>query len=496
MPNRFTEELAKLQGVNIGAGFILSAQAEMMANQDEATKNTLAIFNKSVQDLDGELKTTSEQLQEIANSNVFEQGVEDIEKMSAQYQAMLDASLMQQQKYQEAYQESIRDLISIGSPESIQQANALEKELPFRLQNLKDRMAIPFERLNFKKSMFELNRLKLDTETADITLRQLKQDINVMDLVTKMMAVEIPGTEGETYWADLVSNMGRNLNTGKVNFKERQDTFYQMINNELAGNPLKDKVIQVLDLEMSKRVYNYDPPVQQGNGGFERLQDDANYTLGLYQFLKDATKGSWHFEHDKDYAGTRKLYSDYADAYIQEAGITDINAISNIKRFGSSKEVIKRIKQSNAGDNYLTAVRSDGLVTDHLDVLDTIHSWKYDKDSPSYYWGNLETFKKKINRGETFKIVPYVEMGTNETGGKLYGRNVRNVPIMNKMIPFDLTALMSNDSGYWEYYEPSITGHPESMEEFLYKNIPDPNRPKVPSQINEFSNSSKLKMFR
>ena len=469
----FTETLAQLQTQNIGAGFILAAQANMMANQDEATKNTLALFNKSQQDLDNELRTTQQQLDELNNSDVMKDGKEDIEKMSARYQAMMEASIERQNKYQELYQKSIQDLITIGSEDSLKQAQNLENDLPYKLQNEKDRMAIPFQRLQFKKTMFDVELSKLNTEQAGITLQQLKQNIDVMDLVTNMM--QLTDDKGNNYYADLVSNMGWNDKYGTINYKKRQDTFYKVIDNELAGNPLKGKVIQAFDLEFSKRIRNYSPPEPKiDTRGFERLQDDANYTVSLYGFLKNATYATGMIENSPDYSGTRKLYEDAAASYIKEKGITDINAIKEIMKFGSSKEVIKRTTALNP-DSYLTAVRNDGLPTDHYKVMEMVNGLKYDKQSDNYYWDKLTEFKKKINAGEDFKIIPISELKSDIMGRKEFKRQVKTVKLMGQDVPFDLTSLMSNDSGWWNEYDPNTYTTVQSLQLPFLKAGNNPN---------------------
>lgn len=476
--NDFTQQLAELQKVNLGSGFILQAQAKMMANQDEALRNTLSILNKSQQDLDAELKTTDQQIQEINDSDIFKEGVEDIEKTSAQYQAMLDASLLRQEKYQELYQKGIQDLISIGSEESLQQADALGKELPYKLQNVKDRMAIPMERLRFKQGMFELKSLKYTTEEAGIQLKALKQNVEVMSLVTNIM--EVPTADGKSTWyGELVADMNFNEATGKVNYKERLNDFYEMINNELAGNPLRGEVIKAFDLELSKRVRNWRPPAPTfDSSGFERLQDEANYTLDLYGFLKEATYATGMFENDKDYAGTRKLYSDYATQYVTELKLDpnkDRSRIDEIMKFGSSKEVIARIRQVEDKTNYLQATRGDGMPTDHMEVLERINQYKYDKAADNYYWDKLTEFKKRINKDKDFKITPLIKAGVTPTGGFKYRHMIKDPQLMGKSTPLDLSEIMSNDTGWWNPHDPANLKTYGSM---IYETMPAPNQPK------------------
>ena len=81
----FQEILAKLQQSNIGEGYVMAGKAEMMLNQDEALRNTLALFNKKELEYNKDILTTDEQLKKINESSITKEGTKSIEETAQEF---------------------------------------------------------------------------------------------------------------------------------------------------------------------------------------------------------------------------------------------------------------------------------------------------------------------------------------------------------------------------------------------------------------------------
>jgi hypothetical protein len=115
------------------------------------------------------------------------------------------------------------------------------------------------------------------------------------------------------------------------------------------------------------------------------------------------------------------------------------------------------------------------MPTDHIEVLERVNQYKYDSSADNYYWDKLTEFKKRINKNEDFKIVPLIEAGSNPTGGKKYRHMIKDPKLMGQSTPFNLTELMSNDTGWWNPYDPANL---KTYGSIMYDNTQAPNRPK------------------
>lgn len=511
----FTEELTRLQNANIGAGFIMQAQADAMKRQDQATINTMALFNQSKNNLDNDLRTTDEQLKEMQDSKIFQEGTQTIEEMAANYESMMNTSLMRQQKIADIYQKTVQDLTQIGSKESLELASSVTEGLKYSLQNEKDRMQIPVEKMKFVNTMMTLQSLKYSNEDAMIKLREYKSNLEVMSEVTKLMATVEPGEDASRY-NELVMNMNFDKSSGAINFKNKQTAFMEYVYNKLANNPLRDKVMATFDLTLFGRVREFTRRIPEQNlSGLQALQENAYDLKQQYGFLNEATYAIGEIENTSQYSGARNIYKKYAEEYVAEKvkdiivkngwnPVKDIRKINesmrnlsnDVMQFASNKEVIARIEASEEVKSLNPIIRNDGMPTSTSDAIKLVYKLKYD-DTPlnkDYYWRNLEDFKKKINidpntkEGANFKINPVREVSWDElsdkdkekfqrihdTGGKIYARHIRKVNLLGEDNYFDLTKLMSNDSGWWQ---PTNADNWTTYGQYMYQNMPEVKKP-------------------
>jgi len=192
----FTELLLKIQEKNLGQGLIASAQAQMMMNQDSALRDTLAQFNKAKLDLEGGIKTTSEQLKQINESDLLQEGGQDLEKIAQSYTSLLALSLQSQSELRNLVESSKQRLINIGTPEALNQANSLSSYYEDKAKILQSEREVLPKQIEFVGNLLQVNSWKTNNEVANIKLKELKSDLEVMDRVAKVISYERVGKNG------------------------------------------------------------------------------------------------------------------------------------------------------------------------------------------------------------------------------------------------------------------------------------------------------------
>ena len=494
----FQEILAKLQQSNIGEGYVMAGKAEMMLNQDEALRNTLALFNKKELEYNKDILTTDEQLKKINESSITKEGTKSIEETAQEFQTLLDLSLKKQQELSDFYKKTQQDLISIGSEESIMQANLLEKGLTTKLANWKERAELPLKRIEFNKNMLNISILKTNDEQSALELQKYKSDLQVMEGVAEALSITDTKT-GKNFWNSIIEKAGFNADTGQINFKKELETFYKAANEYFEANPkfvpIKDKIIQALDLMISQRIRSFNPPEQPVDyTGIERLQKDAIYTTELYNWLKNTSKTIATIENDSWYSDVRSLYKEYVSAYLKEHNIKeDSPEAQELFKFASNKKINDKILK-DLRDNNIEV--SEDTKKSFQEAIQNVYNFKYnnDPDNDKNYWKQLEIFKKKLNIS---KINPIPEVNLTElsdeqkenlkpiieTKGKIYGKSIALANLMGQTVPFDLSVLLSNDSGYWDYYGMKAKGKLETYQDLMYEKTPAPGRSETSNKL-------------
>lgn len=465
----FTEELTRLQSANIGAGFILQAQAEAMKRQDQATINTMALFNQSKSNLDNELRTTDEQLKEIQESDVFKEGVDTIDKMASNYEAMLNTSLIRQKKITEIYQSAIRDLNQIQSPESVQMAQTLTGQLPTQLELEQQRMNIPLNRIKFQNEMNGILKSKIDIEKNQIELNQIKQDIDVMEKVDLVL------NDPNSGWQQLYANLKFNKNTGVRGYVEEKKEFMENVFLTLKDDPLVGRVMRVLDDVIEKNVRDYDPPVfapSSNASGLEKLQKNEEYLLGLHNWLRNTSMFATNVETSPVYSNVRANYKNTALTILQEKGIepTSKEAEQYLK-FGASPVVLARMKAQSKTFGEADVVEFQGGWATHADVANYIYQTKYNNDpeNEQYYPNLYKRFKIMVTGGSDEYIPPIRKLTQAEItkltlegklkqegeqiNGAYYTRSKRTVNLLSGPTTIDFSELMSFEGKWFNPYD-------------------------------------------
>ncbi len=493
----FTELLLKIQEKNLGQGLIASAQAQMMMNQDSALRDTLAQFNKAKLDLEGGIKTTSEQLKQINESDLLQEGGQDLEKIAQSYTSLLALSLQSQSELRNLVESSKQRLINIGTPEALNQANSLSSYYEDKAKILQSEREVLPKQIEFVGNLLQVNSWKTNNEVANIKLKELKSDLEVMDRVAKVISYERVGKNGkrENLWMDVVSRLGFNIDTGELKSREQIKEFYKIVKEEILNDPndaeYADKVIQALDLEISKRIKNYSPPHPVQNlDGVKKLMADGEYLSEAYNWLHEQSKSYAEIKYSPDYQYTRDLYSEYAQTYIKELEengkkLTEQEK-AKILEFGSSKTVIEKILNDSAVED-IQVIRTDNLPNTPKKALEYYYKTFVDKNNNEGYWKILDTFKKKINVN---KIIPGNKK-IGENGQVVYEANVRvlNHPIYGEM-KFNLNEIMSDDAGFWNWYEVNM-GKTKTYEQEVYDSLSPKDRP---FQSTYPSNNNKIQL--
>jgi hypothetical protein len=464
----FTEELTRLQNANIGAGFIMQAQADAMKRQDQATINTMALFNQSKSNLEGDVLTTNEQLEEMQKSDAFKDGTESIDKMASNYEAMLNTSLLRQQKITDMYQKTVRDLAGIGSQESLQMAEVIGNQLPLQLEQEKSRMLAPMERLKFNEAMLGIKRSKLDIQKSGIEISELLKNIDVSEKVGEIMADE------KTGWSKLTTMLGFDTGSGKFTFAEEKDKFFRQVYMRLEGSPVRNDVLKVLDTVIESRIRNFKREVPQygrGGSGLERLQEDELTMLGRYEWLQRTSRRIHDLENDPTGSNAR-LRNDYRILALEKLDKLKIDPLSKegieYMKFGSQKEIVDMFDNSEAA-NY--NIIEDGVSRPAKDALLEFYNNKYNSSSREYYPLVYNQFKRETHGGKNVVINPMPVLSESQKkdlnkpgelkdtevrnfNGKAYGRYKPKIKslLTGTEMEIDFSSLISFESGDW--YDP------------------------------------------
>lgn len=464
----FTEELSRLQSANIGAGFILQAQAEAMKRQDQATINTMALFNQSKSNLDNELRTTDEQLKEIQESDVFKEGVDTIDKMASNYEAMLNTSLLRQQKVVDLYQKTVRDLSGIGSNESLQMAEVIGNQLPLQLEQEKQRMLVPMERLRFNETMLGIKRNKLDIQKTEIEVGELLKNIDVTEKVGEIMA------DPKSGWSELSTQLTYDEKNGIFSYADAKEKFFTNIYARLEGNPLRDSIMKVLDTTIDARTRGFKrdaPQYNSNSSGLERLQQNEYIMLDRYQWLKDTSRFMHNLENSSEPSIVR-LRNDYRMLALEKLNSLGIDPLSpkgiEYMKFGSQKEIVDQLNNTESLDYNII---NEGVSRTAKDALIEFHDIKYTPSSKNYYPTVYKQFKIETHGGKDVVINPMPQLNEaqkndlivsgqlkeNEVryvNGKLYGRYRPRIKsaLTGQELPIDFSQLISFEAGDW--YDP------------------------------------------
>lgn len=479
----FTELLLKVQEKNLGQGLIASAQARMMLNQDAALRDTLAQYNKAKLDLEGKFLTTEEQLRQINESDLLQEGAVDLEKTAQTYASLMALNLQNQSELQNLVYSTQQRLTNIGTPEALNQVGLLSEHFKSKSMLLEKQQEIPFKKIELVSNLLNLNETKINFEKSQITLNELKSNLGVMERVAKVMNMEsFDKKTGKrtNLWIDLVTKLGFNTDTGKLNSREELKKFYEFVNEVFdtpEDRPYKDKVIKAFDLMISERIKNYSPPRPvTDTKGIEKIVKDIEYTGELYGWLNTQSRNYAEMKHSPDYQATRDLYNEYAEQYIkelEESGhkLSDADK-GKIKEFGSSKQVVERIlNDENVPETKV--LRTDNLPNTPKTALEYFYKTFVDKNNNEGYWKQLEIFKAKTN-------IPKVEHGKSyyDPNGKVqFDKNEVeiNFPFVGAR-KFDLNAIMSDDAGFWNWYE-VLMGKAKTYQQEVYEKLEAPNKP-------------------
>jgi len=465
----FTEELTRLQNANIGAGFIMQAQADAMKRQDQATINTMALFNQSKNNLDNDLRTTDEQLKEMQESDAFKDGTESIDKMASNYEAMLNTSLLRQQKITDVYQKTIRDLAGIGSQESQQMAEVIGNQLPLQLEQEKNRMLVPMERLRYNEVMLGIKRNKLDIKKSEIEVGELLKNIDVTEKVGEIMANPDMG------WSQLSTSLSYDEKNGVFTFAEEKDKFFREVYMKLEGSPVRNDVLKVLDsvIESKIRGFKRDAPQYNRNAsGLEQLQNDELTLMGRYEWLQNTSRFMHNLENSPEPSIVR-LRNDYRTLALDKLKSIGVDPLSKegaeYMKFGSQKEIVDKL---NNDENVDYDIINEGVSRSAKDALVEFHDIKYDSSSKSYYPLIYKQFKRETHAGKDVVINPMPVLSEAQkkdlitsgklkdsevryVNGKIYGRykpKIKSVLSPNAELNIDFSSLVSFESGDW--YDP------------------------------------------
>lgn len=463
----FSKQLTQLQAQNLGAGFIMQAQVEALKNQDQATINTLAIFNQAKNNLDNELRTTEEQLQDLESSDVFKDGVEDLDALASQYEAMINASIMRQQKLADIYGSAVRDLSQIGSQESKEIAGRLSQDLPIQMGIEEQRGQKPIEKLKYMGMVNQLIIGRLDAQQRQMEVDKMRQDIEVMDSVSQVLDDPASG------WQELFANLTFNKNTGKRNYIKQKEEFMENLFTNFKDNKNLGRIMLYFDNLIESQVRDYDPPVfAPSSGGLQGVYENEKKMLDTYDWLLKTSAYMEHVETSPEFSLARSSYNTTAMNLLKEKGIDPTSPeAQKYLNFGSNREVLTRMaSQEKIFGDASKVILFRGEYSSPTDIATWIYHTKYDSDPenneyyPKYYQilkdivipGKREDKLRPIepifqlSEGEVLELK---NKGTLKEAENLYGRyyapNRRIVPTTQGNIVVDFSKLTSFESNKW-----------------------------------------------
>lgn len=364
MAGTFIDELARLNQQNFLGGIAEGAQAIKEQKQNTALVDLYNQFRAKTTDL----QTKDQQLADLnkmAISNgayTGEVGSADkfgnIADAAAQAAANYSKLLQQSENYTNLYSPVISALATYGE-DGVKLANTLTKELSLKKEQLEQQGKLPIQQMEFENALYQKAANKLQIESGQVKLNELKSDIATKDLLSSMLATDIGK---QVFKFDTA--------TGRSNYNPKD--VYKQLSAVYGKDPSFGSAWLLLEDYIYNKMQKYDSAsylrATANKGGNESL-DSA---ITTYSIMKSMTDKYGTLTNKPEYDWVRQAYVEAATA--QKKDVTQI---------GSDAQVINSIEDAGAKKE-----------------LQWLHEHFYDKSSDEYYWKYADILKGVTGRKE------------------------------------------------------------------------------------------------
>lgn len=425
--DQYTEELSKLAQSNFLNGIEVFSRAELLKNQNQATLDTLTEFNRQKALIDGEVKTTEQQVKELSDSNLFQTGSEDIEKAIVNLQTGIENSLSRQQMFTDLSQRASLQLESIGSEESQRMAKMIRQQ--------------DIDRLEMTKGYFELQASKLNVVKYQFELGMLQKNNKVNNLAVQMIADE----EYQKFRTDYIYN--QKSGKTKYSFKDLYDKMYTKYGKE----DLFREAYAVASSKLGEPLaYRPDAPDYSGQrNALEKMYGNAQYLVDMYNYLRQTSNFIDDIENNPNYKDVRQAYYDAAVGVYGAQNEKNKNSFN----FGADPKVIAKMNQDADLKDVGKVMFGEELLSP-TDLATWIYNRKWNQGSSEYYFDVLNEFRTKLKKtdGNSPNFTPY----NFDDKEQAYVPNYGSTRIGNRELFFDYSQLISNENGkYWQPASPN-----------------------------------------
>lgn len=221
MSDAFLNQLNNLRSGNFLGGVERAAAADLLARQSNATTDVVNKLNEQLNALEPGLKTTEQQAEAVSEDPAVQSGLADIEAEALNLQKANNRIATAQAQQAAIYGEALGALGAIGGLEAKSAMEALAKRFEITDQSLLNQSKALMQNLKYKEDLFNISSKEFQMQTDKIKLEELKRNIPIVNLSTKMASSPLLSDVLLAFNQDtgLVTNRGRNFDFGDLRDK-------------------------------------------------------------------------------------------------------------------------------------------------------------------------------------------------------------------------------------------------------------------------------------
>lgn len=474
--DEYTEQLARVAQTNFLEGLSVLQKAQLLSRQNDATVQTLTEFNRKKNLLDGEVKTTEQQINELKDTELFKGAEDDIAETIIQLQSSIDNSLTRQEAFTKLSQTAALQLESIGSERSIALAKIIRQQ--------------DIDILQMKKDLYEIEGSKLHNTKYQMELAILQKNSNVSNLAVQMMA-------DDAYMQRLQSNYYKQVYSAgqekKISLFNNEDLYKSMFAKFGGQKYFREAFALVLSkIPEAQPIRPEEPRSSSGASQMEAMQDmydRLNYLDKYYTYLKDTSSDIVQIEQEKGTAieEIRDLYRQVAESIYGKYDPANKNKVYQEKfHFGRDPNVNARLKDpdvlntfKNKRNETITGATVGQVFFSPFEIADYVYTRKYNvsESNKENYFRNFDYFISKFptkdGQPQAFdKPVSIDELGRVSPNYLRYPN-----PITGQVLQYDLSKLINGKSKV--FYQP----HYENLGDIFDAEMKDTKKENLPPLI-------------